>query len=182
MAFDCCCPHWFDKRCYYPLITSINVAFPIHSNSVTRVPMENWALVMLNIDRNDYLYLNRKYKIFFLEKNSTSNNHKNGENILESIIGGAFKVEPKFRFRRLSKRFVKFVDAYGDDRSLLSCSPFVLDSLDADAWSTLLLWVLLSAASVEYRLFDSGEASCESWPLKTVDVVLKFVSKKNKDC
>lgn len=79
---------------------------------------------------------------------------------------GALIVEPKLRFRKLSKRFVKFVDANGELKSSLSCSPFVLDSLDADtdAFRTLALCVLLSAASFE------------SWPLYTVELVLRFVN------
>lgn len=88
--------------------------------------------------------------------------------LLASKCGGAFIVEPKLRFRRLSKRFVKFVDEYGEDKSSLSCSPFVLDSLDA--FNALVLCELLSAASFEYRLFPIDEFSCASWPLKTVDV------------
>lgn len=61
---------------------------------------------------------------------------------------------------------MKFVDENGEVKSSLSCSPFVLDSLDADAdaFRTLALCVLLSPASFE------------SWPLYTVEVVLQFVN------
>lgn len=84
---------------------------------------------------------------------------------LVSNNGGALIVEPKFRFRKLSKRFVKFVDENGEDKSSLSCSPFVLASLDPDAFSMLALCVLLSVASFEYRLLAIGKLSCASWPL-----------------
>lgn len=83
--------------------------------------------------------------------------------LLASNSGGALIVEPRFRFRKLSRRFVKFVDEYGEDKSSLSCSPFVLDSLDA--FKMLVLCVLLSAASFEYRPFPIDELSCKSCPL-----------------
>lgn len=56
---------------------------------------------------------------------------KNDVYLLASNPGAALIVEPKLRFRKLSKRFVKFVDEYGEDKSSLSFSPFVLASLDA---------------------------------------------------
>lgn len=72
-------------------------------------------------------------------------------------------VVPKLRFRKLSKRFVKLVDEYGDDKSSLSVSPFVLASLDA--FNAFVLCELLSVASFEYRLLLIDELSCASWPL-----------------
>lgn len=70
---------------------------------------------------------NEKKHIFIVLRNKTLTKHY----LLASNIGGAFIVEPRFRFRKLSKRFVKFVDECDDDKSSLSCSPFVLDSIDA---------------------------------------------------
>lgn len=55
---------------------------------------------------------------------------------------------------------MKFVDEYGEDKSSLSFSPFVLASLDA--FNGLVLCKLLSAVSFEYRLLFIGELSTAS--------------------
>lgn len=77
-------------------------------------------------------------------------------------------MDPKLRFRKLSSRFVKLVDEYGEDRSS-SLSPFVLPSVEA--FNAFVLCELFSAVSFEYRLLLIDELSCTSWPLKIDDVL-----------
>lgn len=162
-----CCRDSPDIRCCCLVIASIAETMPVHLNIVTSWPMDSSAEAMSSIDRNGYLFpwkLEKKLAIFLMLRHFIEHRFFLVYLLVSNSVG-ALIVEPKLRFRKLSKRFVKFDDENGEVKSSLSCSPFVLDSLDADAdaFRTLALCVLLSPASFE------------SWPLKTVEVVLRFV-------